>query len=788
MIINRIKQWISDNAALLIWTTLVICSLAAGLTESRLLRSVAVLWLAALGAVALGAPMGRLSWRGPVAALISMITGLLFSVQYHSGALPPIGAGTRELAVAGHYAGIEAIRPLVEATRWNISLPIFPEPTFPEWLAARERLNLYGWNLQAGWPPEIGPQHLLMGQTLLGTILGALVWMVTAMLVWAVARRGMVWPALLPILILLAASAYFTARGWSYLVLGLFSGLMLMSQATHWRLAGRWNEDLLPYGLALDRFFWSLLITGTAAIAMLGTIWATDPKTRRWIDDTLFPEREVVTTNTGSGGGTAPSTRYAGVLPTQHLLGSGPELSERVVMRVQTPGLAQAGFAWRSSSYDEYTGQGWIANYNDRPAPEVELWPASAEPPDHFALVRQTFRLEGQTLQIYAAGRPVRLNQPSKGMWLLPARQDLIGVQGITGQSAYEVLSWVPTATPDELREVPFGYPEWIQEAYMTLPGGLPKRVVGLSREVIRGQTNAFDRAMAIQQYLRTNFDYTLELEAPPSNVDVVDYFLFDLKRGYCDYFASAMVMMARSAGLPARLAVGFTSGEYNPELLQYRVSAANAHAWPEIYFPGYGWIPFEPTPGLPEITYGPTTNWSAEAAASQSQNIEEFDAVGVSSAASLPVYWPTLWALAAVAIVAGTAYSANAYQRWKLSRGTPDQVITAVYREFLREGQRLGVRASASETPHEFLRVMLRELEARNQHARHQSDTWASRYEQASQEADKLVALYVDTAYGPRRPERSSAEMALEGWWRLNRVLRAFWWSGLISGRRGKA
>ena len=84
----------------------------------------------------------------------------------------------------------------------------------------------------------------------------------------------------------------------------------------------------------------------------------------------------------------------------------------------------------------------------------------------------------------------------------------------------------------------------------------------------------------------------------------MVDYFLFDLRQGYCDYYASAMIVFARSRGLPARLAVGYASGEYDPVSDQFLVTEADAHSWPEIYFPEYGWIPFEPTAAQPRTVF----------------------------------------------------------------------------------------------------------------------------------------------------------------------------------------
>ena len=105
---------------------------------------------------------------------------------------------------------------------------------------------------------------------------------------------------------------------------------------------------------------------------------------------------------------------------------------------------------------------------------------------------------------------------------------------------------------------------------------------------------------MAIETYLRTNFEYTLEVPGVPVDSEVADYFLFELKRGYCDYYATSMAVLARAVGLPARLVTGYASGAYDARSAEYVVRQSDAHSWVEIYFPGIGWVEFEPTASQP--------------------------------------------------------------------------------------------------------------------------------------------------------------------------------------------
>ncbi len=104
---------------------------------------------------------------------------------------------------------------------------------------------------------------------------------------------------------------------------------------------------------------------------------------------------------------------------------------------------------------------------------------------------------------------------------------------------------------------------------------------------------------MALERYLRTHFGYTLQLGRVAQR-DPLAYFLFERKQGHCEYFASAMAVMLRTLRIPSRVVNGFRTGEFNDVTSQYLVRASNAHSWVEAYFPGYGWISFDPTPAAP--------------------------------------------------------------------------------------------------------------------------------------------------------------------------------------------
>ena len=159
----------------------------------------------------------------------------------------------------------------------------------------------------------------------------------------------------------------------------------------------------------------------------------------------------------------------------------------------------------------------------------------------------------------------------------------------------YEATSLLPIVPPAELRAASAPYPEIIRALYLQLPQ-LDPRIPKLAQQIASGSNNNYDKAANIERYLKTRLGYTLDLTGPPS-ADPLAYFLFVRRAGHCEYFASAMTVMLRSLGIPARYATGFLPGQFNDVGGDYIVRASDAHAWVEAYFPEYGWITFDPTP-----------------------------------------------------------------------------------------------------------------------------------------------------------------------------------------------
>jgi transglutaminase-like putative cysteine protease len=178
----------------------------------------------------------------------------------------------------------------------------------------------------------------------------------------------------------------------------------------------------------------------------------------------------------------------------------------------------------------------------------------------------------------------------------------------------YQVRAGLSSVTVSQLREAGADYPDWVVDRYLQLPDDITQRTVLLGQSIATGFDNSYDVAQAVTDYLRDNIKYTEIIPEPPLNQERIDWFLFDLQEGFCNYYASAEVILLRSLGIPARIAVGYNEGERTAGIEQALPPGATIPGpdslllenvtfvvgkkltpWPEV-FPGIGWVEFEPT------------------------------------------------------------------------------------------------------------------------------------------------------------------------------------------------
>src|SRR5215211_3341639 len=183
--------------------------------------------------------------------------------------------------------------------------------------------------------------------------------------------------------------------------------------------------------------------------------------------------------------------------------------------------------------------------------------------------------------------------------------QAVFSQDDVTQGAAYAVTGLTSTAAPAQLRTAGDAYPTWVTDLYLKLPETITERTRELASQLAAGQSNAFDTATAVEEFVRSTIAYNEDVDAPPSNQDVVDYVLFESKEGYCEYYASAMAVLLRAEGIPSRVVGGYFPAPFDPNEGGNLYREKNAHLWVEAFFPGYGWIPFEPTANRERLDYG---------------------------------------------------------------------------------------------------------------------------------------------------------------------------------------
>lgn len=307
-------------------------------------------------------------------------------------------------------------------------------------------------------------------------------------------------------------------------------------------------------------------------------------------------------------------------------VGAGPaNASQQVVMTVR----AEFGTFWRGTTFNEYTGNGWrnTSSESQPMSPDSALQAGDdilADPNGNSALF--TYRLPSnqitatgsgsQTLlqhvslsgtsrfnAIYAAGecRRLEIGEPM-------IRVDRVGtvslerdVQGIQ----YTVRSEVPDSSPERLTAARGDIPAAIRENYLEreAPTARMRQIRESAERVTQGLKNQYDRVVALQQWVSSECKYNLQTPAIPIGQDVATYFLYTSKEGACTEFATALTLLCRSIGIPARVASGFNAGTMDRETQEYLVRERDKHAWTEVYFPGVGWTPFDATTDAEDIS-----------------------------------------------------------------------------------------------------------------------------------------------------------------------------------------
>jgi len=395
-------------------------------------------------------------------------------------------------------------------------------------------------------------------------------------------------------------------------------------------------------------------------------------------------------------------------------------------------------------------------------------------------------QLAGPSGYLPAAQAPVSVRAGRNRVYQSPTNRDLTLRRPLRSGLTYTVTSRVPTPTAADLAG-PKSYDSLPQVRPYLDASTIDQRVQSLALSVVRGKSDPFARALAIQDYLRSPaFKYNLDVPALSQGGNQLRRFLLEVREGYCEQFAAAMAAMARVAGIPSRVAVGFTSGV--PAGDHWEVGSKDAHAWPELYFPGVGWVRFEPTPrgdgqvDVPSYTtssgrqISPTTTVTTAAAGGnatgttdsagnaklQAENSDTGSQLGTPESAREKAARRGIVALivllALVALVPATKLVRTVLARRRAARRPRDAVAEA-YDELTGWAGDAGIGRRGAETPSAYALRMTGE------------------FQEDARPLGELTALYVTAEYAPAEPSSGEAAEARK----LARTAR-----GRLAGRLG--
>jgi transglutaminase-like putative cysteine protease len=635
----------------------------------------------------------------------------------------------------------------------------------------------------------------ISNDVMLFTLLMALMaWFLGYASAWLVFRRHNVWFALVACgSVLLVNLSYVPPNSLAYFLAFLLASMLLLMRVTLYKKESDWSRGDADYSHSLMwSFLWrgailSVVIVAIAWAMPTGSVNASVAENWSYVTgpwQNLQSEFDRMFASVGASSAKAEGNRFSKTLALKGAIEMGPD----IVMQVASPKPDY----WATQVYDKYTGQGWMSSApqttrldsNDQRLAGTNTYSGRLDMEQRFRI------LVGRSTSIFAASSPVKLSLPVNAEHF-DSLDDLSAVRSVVplrpGQQ-YAVISSVSEASADDLRAAGTDYPEWVQR-YLELPPEMNEvvraappgrngyagrgmssllRVTSIARRTARGTDNPYDAASALESYLR-GFKYSIDVASPPPDRDAVDWFLSTSREGYCDYFASSMAVMARTLGIPSRVVTGYNTGTYNEQTGFYDVRQENAHSWPELFFPSYGWVRFEPTPSQPpserpettpattEPTTDPMDNSDLQALSLDTSNRDKLlldDSMDLtsesSSGAGDPFESPSLSQyLIAAAFLTAVALALWLVLRRRVSSLSPSEWA---YLQMCAVASLLGWRLRPSQTPSEYGRLL------------------ALASPELRPDLDLVVDSYIEDTYRGRTPARASD--ARRSWQRLRKKL----------------
>jgi transglutaminase-like putative cysteine protease len=538
--------------------------------------------------------------------------------------------------VIGLALGYSQFRP--QTARWIsfaymvMLLPIVWIRVIDEQVAVDERLLSVGGRLVFSFG-EFFARRPVEDPLFFVAIMSVTFWVISASAGFHLTRRqnflAIVLPSAIGILVIQHYDNLFPGRLW-FLAFFIFVALCLLGRLNFLQRQQQWRErrvflspenglDLtssMAIGAALIVVLTAMVPLSLTRIETLREAWK--QITKPW---TEFTERMENAVSALESPEIATPSEYYG---TELALGLGFPLSDTIMFQVEVPDLASEQrpprYYWRGRTYDHFSKTQWYITGTTRNSfsptgPELAVPDSESGAHGRFIFTAGASRIS----LVYSPAQPTWLSRP--GSFLATEADTTLDVSSWNATPAlqpgetYQVEVVLSNPTIEGLRAAGEEYPQWVANRYLQLPENFSPRIQTLAQEITAQAETPYDKTMAITQYLRENIEYSQTIAKAPALADPLEWILFDYKKGYCVYYATAEVVMLRSLGIPARMAVGFTQGtgatddiEGGPVQVQdfsvssFTVRKKNAHAWPEVYFPGIGWVEFEPTGNQPPL------------------------------------------------------------------------------------------------------------------------------------------------------------------------------------------
>ena len=440
-------------------------------------------------------------------------------------------------------------------------------------------------------------------------ILSALSWSVGYFVVWSTFRLSNVWIAVIPSSVILFINiTYLPESHFNFVFPFLLLTLLLVARLTSNEQRGRLNALGIYYPPSFGKIWIAIALTLSSII--IGLVFLlpitrirSDHLTQVWNFSrepaSVFQEEFGRMFSAIENKKDAPQI-FGRALPVL----SKASINESTVFI----GTISNPTYWKARAYTSYTSGGWTTDSTvSELARNLFISPEALdledEPEETQAIGAISFKVElalsSKHLYIPQAGlesAPIEVRvETHEGS---PDGEDIITImpmKRLKDDGVYSGTVRLPIYTESAINQSGDVYPEWVKKHYLGLPKSLPGRVASQASAIVQGRSSAYEKALAIEGYLR-GFQYT---NAPPErnfDQDVVDHFLFDSRSGHSDHFASAMAVMLRAAGIPSRLIAGFGPGTVDLESSTFVIKEKDKHSWVEAYFPGHGWVPFEPS------------------------------------------------------------------------------------------------------------------------------------------------------------------------------------------------